>query len=186
MLGQRGAAGRYKDQSAFLGLIDAVMQVEDRKARGKALTNVKYDVEFDSICTTLALISPRAYALVQAEFGGRSLRSMASVVFCTGFMRILTLELPRSIRAKQGRFQPGIVDLNFDRALEWTKQLDYSGPFVLATDDTKLIAALRSYQDGGVWRLAGMHGRVEVFATYEELMDAADISIDQLAEKVRE
>ncbi|KAH9943952.1 hypothetical protein B0H21DRAFT_469767 [Amylocystis lapponica] len=164
---KRGVKGRYKNHEAFLGMMDTVMKVEDRLFRGKKITNIKYDAAYDSICTMLALLSPRAYALVQAEFGGRSLRSMSR------------------IRAKHGQFQPGIVDANFDEAAKWAASLDYHGPFVLATDDTKVVSALRSYQDNGEWRLGGMHGEVKKFDSYEELMSIADISPNRLAEKTR-
>ena len=73
---QRGISGCYKDQSAFLGMLDAIMKVEERRYKGKKLMNMKYDAHFDLICTNLALISPRAYKVIQAEFAGRTLRSM--------------------------------------------------------------------------------------------------------------
>lgn len=73
---ERGIAGRYADQSAFLGMLDAIMKVEDRKFRGKSLKNMKYDAHFDLICTNLALVSPRAYKIMRSEFAGRNLRSM--------------------------------------------------------------------------------------------------------------
>lgn len=57
-------------------MMDAIMKVEERQAKGKALVNMKYDAHFDLICTNLALISPRAYKILQSEFAGRSLRSM--------------------------------------------------------------------------------------------------------------
>ena len=50
--------------------------VEDRLRRGKELKNIRYDASYDEICTLVALVSPRAYAILRAEFGGRSLRSM--------------------------------------------------------------------------------------------------------------
>jgi hypothetical protein len=56
-------------------MLTAIMEVEDRGFRGKGLQNIRYDMSFDDICTNLALISPRAYKVVQAEFSGRSLRS---------------------------------------------------------------------------------------------------------------
>jgi hypothetical protein len=73
---KRCIEGRYRDHSAFLGMLQAIMQAEDRKFRGKALTNLKYDASFDAICTNMALVSPRAYKMLQREFAGRTLRSM--------------------------------------------------------------------------------------------------------------
>ena len=58
-------------------MLDAIMKVEERRFKGKSLKNMTYDAHFDLICTNLALVSPRAYKIVQAEFAGRTLRSMA-------------------------------------------------------------------------------------------------------------
>jgi hypothetical protein len=87
-------------------------------------------------------------------------------------------------RAKSGRFHPGIHDVNFDAAVRWAEAMGYHGPLVLGTDDTVLTAALDSFQCNGVWYLVGMHGAVaESFSTYEELMEKATISKEQLATK---
>ncbi len=90
------------------------------------------------------------------------------------------------LRAKKGHFKPCIAQSNFDGAVKWVKDLGYEGPLVLAADDTKITAALRSYQDGGSWHLGGMHGRVETFTDYEELIAIAQShSQESLADKVR-
>jgi hypothetical protein len=84
-----------------------------------------------------------------------------------------------------GRFQPGIVDRNFEAAATWAADLGYAGNFQLAVDDTKITAAVRTYLDGGDWKVAGMHGRVERFASYEELLSMTEVERSELAEKVR-
>lgn len=89
-----------------------------------------------------------------------------------------------ALRAKRGHFQPGIVDSNFDSAAAWAANLGWNGPFVLASDDTKIVAALRSYCDAGEWRLGGMHGKVQTFSSYEELVTQAEGAKGELAEKV--
>ncbi|KAH9900736.1 hypothetical protein C8Q73DRAFT_606160, partial [Cubamyces lactineus] len=122
--------GHYDDRQAFIGMLHTILQVEDRLRRGKKIMNIRYDASYDEICTNLALISPRAYTLLQAELGGRSLRSM------------------QMVRAKHGKFKPGIDDANFDAAAEWAHNLGWTGPFVLSADDTKIVTALRSYNDG--------------------------------------
>lgn len=71
----RGAQGRYNDHKAFVGIMDTMMKIEEREAAGKKMTNFKYDASYDEVCTTLALLSPRAYQTIRAEFGGRTLRS---------------------------------------------------------------------------------------------------------------
>jgi hypothetical protein len=100
---------------------------------------------------------------------------------------LLRLILPlnrRSIRSKHGRFKPGIIPSNFDDAQKWAEDLGYSGPFVLAVDDTKTTAGLRSYMDGGIWHLGGMHGEVKSFKTYETLLAEGEIDRSDLADKV--
>ena len=47
------------------------------------------------------------------------------------------------------------------------------------------MAAVRTYLDGGEWKVAGMHGKVETFASYEELLSMTEIEKSELAEKVR-
>jgi hypothetical protein len=88
------------------------------------------------------------------------------------------------LRSKHGRFQPGIIDSNFKAAADWARDLAYTGNFQLAVDDTKITKAIRTYLDGGKWRVAGMHGKVETFASYEELMKMKDLERNELAEKV--
>ncbi|EIW65083.1 uncharacterized protein TRAVEDRAFT_79350, partial [Trametes versicolor FP-101664 SS1] len=122
--------GRYDDRQAFIGMLDTIMRAEDRLSKGKKLTNIRYDATYDQVCTLMALISPRAYATLRAEFGGRGVRSM------------------RKIRARNGQFKSGIEDANFDAAVEWARALGWDGPFILAADDTKVVAALRSFHDG--------------------------------------
>ncbi|KAI0309489.1 hypothetical protein OF83DRAFT_1071981, partial [Amylostereum chailletii] len=159
--------GCYRDQAAFLGMLDAIMKVEDRNFRGKGLQNIKYDASFDMVCANLALISPRAYRTVQAEFAGRSIRSI------------------QSIQQKKGRFKPGIVDSNFDDLQQWAKDLGFpEGPFIIAVDDTKLLPGLRAYCDGDNWVIGGLHGEVKAFDSYAKLANLADIDKEDLAEKV--
>jgi hypothetical protein len=70
-------AGCYKDFDVFTGIAEMIMKVEERRFKGKKLTNMKYDASWDQVCTMLALTSPRAYKILTGELGGgRSLRSM--------------------------------------------------------------------------------------------------------------
>ena len=62
--------------------------------------------------------------------------------------------------------------------------MDWSGPFILAVDDTKIVPALRSFQDNGEWRLGGIHGVVPSFSTYEELLELAKVDKADIVEKV--
>lgn len=48
----------------------------------------------------------------------------------------------------------------------------------------KVTSAVRTYLDGDEWKVAGMHGKVETFVSYEELMSMTEIEKSELAEKV--
>lgn len=92
----------------------------------------------------------------------------------------------RHLRSKFGRFQPGIVDSNFEAAAQWAKDLGYIGNFQLCVDDTKITAAVRTYMDGDKWKVAGMHGKVETFNSYEDLLSRTEVlERNELADKVR-
>jgi hypothetical protein len=99
-------------------------------------------------------------------------------------MELTMFSIHRYIRSKHGRFKPGIVPSNFDDARKWADDLGYTGPFVLAVDDTKTTAGLRSYMDGNIWHLGGMHGEVKSFQTYEELLEEGEVDRSDLADKV--
>lgn len=58
-------------------------------------------------------------------------------------------------------------------------------PVSLSADDTQLHPALRPYQDGsGFWRIAGVHGDVPKFTTYEELTQELSRHHKNKADKV--
>ena len=100
---------------------------------------------------------------------------------------MFTYRHTRQLRAKEGQFKPGIVDANFDAALAWAQEFGWDGPFILAVDDTKLVSGLRSYQDGKNWCLAGFHGVVHNFSSYEELLKLSqNARSEDLAEKVQQ
>lgn len=105
--------------------------------------------------------------------------------FCQTCLTLLKLLYISDLRSKNGRFVPGIHDTNFDAAVRWTEQLGYRGPLVLGADDTCLDAALDTIKSGCVWYLVGMHGNIETFASYEELISkSSSVSRQDLASKV--
>lgn len=73
--------GRYQSNDVFIGLIKAMAAKADRLEHGKSLKNMKYDEQFDRVCTILALVSPRAYKTFRYHFGGRTIRSMQYVLY---------------------------------------------------------------------------------------------------------
>ncbi|GJE95750.1 hypothetical protein PsYK624_119370 [Phanerochaete sordida] len=173
-LAKRGLAGRYDNFDALKGLLEVIIAQEDRESRGVGLKNMKYPHSFDEFCTTLAAVSPAAYRSFRAEFGGRSLSSM------------------RAIRSALPRFQPGIVDVNFERLVQFLDAIGCRNmPVTLAVDDTKLHPGLRPYKDScgsdgtPSWKLAGAHGKVPEFKDYDQLSKLVSELEGDLADKVR-
>ncbi|KAJ3922790.1 hypothetical protein F5877DRAFT_32910, partial [Lentinula edodes] len=164
---RRALEGRYDGMKVLTGLLQTAVVVEERQRRGKGLQNMSYPVESDEFMITLALTSSRAYNLIQQELGGRTLRSI------------------KHLQSKNGRYQPGIVGVNFDKLAEKLQKIGYDGPLALAVDDTKLVPALRAYKDGNVWKMAGMHEHVYVFDSYDQLVEMRNLEQKNLAEKVR-
>jgi hypothetical protein len=90
------------------------------------------------------------------------------------------------MRARSGRFKAGIHDENFDSALAWATGFGFpQGPFAVAVDDTKIVAAISTYRDGEEWIAAGMHGGVQTFTSYDELAELGkSLERTDLADKV--
>lgn len=63
--------------------------------------------------------------------------------------------------------------------------MGYNGPLVLGADDTCLTPALDTFQSGDVWYLVGMHGTIETFGSYDELINkSSTVPLKDLATKV--
>lgn len=92
-----------------------------------------------------------------------------------------------TIRAKLPRFAAGISDTNFNRLLLFLRAVNWIGkPVLLCVDDTKVHRSLRPYHDGADdrWKLAGVHGRVPEFESYDELSKLVKDEQNNKAEKV--
>jgi hypothetical protein len=72
-----------------------------------------------------------------------------------------------------------------DELKKWLIDLGFpSGPIAVSVDDTKIVSGIRSYRDAGVWKLGGMHGCVETFDSYEELLQKSKVKKEDLSDKV--
>ncbi|KAF9004459.1 hypothetical protein BDZ89DRAFT_967025, partial [Hymenopellis radicata] len=156
--------GCYKTYNAFIEVCSGIIEIEDQHHRGKGLQNLKYDTAWDMVCINTALMAPRVYCSVS------------------------TITSWPVTRYGTGRFQVGIVDINFDtysNAAAWLKKMGYAGlPTTLAVDDTALKPALRTYKDGSRWMVAGLHGVPAEIHSYDELLDMSTVDRSQLAVKV--
>ena len=97
---------------------------------------------------------------------------------------MLMIWFTRHLQSKGGHFQPGIVDISFDKLAKKLKELGYDDPLALAVDDTKLVQALRAYKDGEVWKMVGMYGPGVSFKSYDELVAMRNLEHSNLADKV--
>ena len=103
-------------------------------------------------------MSPRVYRMLQASWVDTGMRS---IQYVSHYQLSTLLMLSRQQSAKVGRFQVGIVDVNFDSAKKWVEQLGYVGPLVTGAFSRR--PALEPYKDGDVWKVAGIQGESQVF-----------------------
>ncbi|PLW42688.1 hypothetical protein PCASD_08506 [Puccinia coronata f. sp. avenae] len=158
--------GLFKDMDAFRGLVKAVSIRASREASGKMLNGMRFDTYFDSFLTTMAAMSPAAANYFRDNFAGRSLRGM------------------RYERKKNGgHIEDGIVMSNFETVAGYIKDLGYSGPLALASDQTVCVKSLRSHNG----HLVGAQGGDISFNSLDEISELVKkITMnDQLCSKVR-
>jgi hypothetical protein len=77
------------------------------------------------------------------------------------------------------------IDKILDDTQDWAESLGLrNGPFTLCVNDSKVTAEVRSFRSKDLWLLGGMHGCVETFETYEELIEKSKIKPEDMADKV--
>lgn len=126
---------------------------------------MQFDTYFDSFLTTMAAMSPAAAKYFCDNFAGQSLRSM------------------RQQRQKNGgQLDDGIVLKHFERVSGYIKDLGYTGPLVLAPDQTVCVKSLRSHNG----HLIGAQGGDVHFSNLKELSNLVKKinSTNQLCSKV--
>jgi hypothetical protein len=164
---RRGLNKQYDAYKVTLGIMDTMVKIKERKAKGKKMTNMKWDVNLSQILTTFYTVSPLVGCIFRAQVGGPNLRTFKYVSY---FLRLCDVLMAlRALQAKHGRFQPGIHPSNFDAAWAWVTEMSHDGPLTLQVNDTLLMPAIRAYQDNGQWRVAGMDRVIKNFETYEQL-----------------
>ncbi|KAA1137387.1 hypothetical protein PGTUg99_002465 [Puccinia graminis f. sp. tritici] len=146
-------AGRFNNLEPFKGLIMAVAIRNERERQGKALTGVQFSASFDDFMMTLAAISPRGAQLLRETFAGRTLRSQ------------------RHIRAKNSlQLADGLSLMNFERVSSILKDLNYTGPLAIGSDQTVCLKSLRTYNGF----LVGAQGGDVKFDTEEKLKEITE------------
>jgi hypothetical protein len=157
--------GLFKNMGVFEGLVKAVAVRAEREASGKALNGMRFDSYFNSFLTTMAAMSPAAAKYLRDNFAGRSLRNMRHQQKING-----------------GHIEDGIVMANFERVAGYIKDLGYTGPLALASDQTVCVKSLRSHNG----YIVGAQGGDVPFSNLEELSNLVkDITLnDKLCSKV--
>ncbi|PLW19662.1 hypothetical protein PCANC_04824 [Puccinia coronata f. sp. avenae] len=158
--------GLFKDMGAFEGLLKAVAVRAEREASGKALNGMRFNSYFNSFLTTMTAMSPAAAKYLRNNFAGQSLRNMRHQQKING-----------------GHIEDGIVMANFKRVAGYIKDLGYTGPLALASDQTVCVKSLRSHN--GYINVGAQGGDVP-FSDLEELSNLVkDITLNnKLCSKV--
>ena len=71
--------GVFQDKQVLLDLVRAMVEVEDRKARGVGLQNFHYGTALSNFAHTCAIISPELYRMLAKEMPLPALRTLACV-----------------------------------------------------------------------------------------------------------
>ncbi|KAI0669608.1 hypothetical protein C8Q78DRAFT_977184 [Trametes maxima] len=126
------AQGKFDGEGheVFLGLIQAMVEAEDREERGVGKQNFNYPPALLEFAHTCAITCPEIYRSMQAHLQLPDLRTLGRH------------------RAKLPPFPTEICDRTFEAAKKYIQDLGYGdGPVALSCDDTKLHAAWRTYYD---------------------------------------
>ncbi|XP_006459004.1 hypothetical protein AGABI2DRAFT_66018 [Agaricus bisporus var. bisporus H97] len=139
-------SGKYKNE-IFNGLIQVMLQKEERLEKGLSLRNFKYSPPWDELCHIIRTYSPAAYRALAEHLPARSERSI------------------RIKEARDPKFPLGITDQVFELVEEHLQQLSYTGPVCVACDDTMLLSAFRLYWDAkehSHFLIGGVDGPIRV------------------------
>ena len=70
------AEGRFQDEVVLPGLLQAVMERDDRVFRGKEMRNFKYSEAYDEFISMVHMVSPQAHSLIAKYMPVRTARSI--------------------------------------------------------------------------------------------------------------
>ncbi|KAI0069937.1 hypothetical protein K474DRAFT_1609629 [Panus rudis PR-1116 ss-1] len=163
------AQGKYKDNKILSGLIQSMVNVNEREQQGKGKQNMDWSPAWSTFVHALEIESPAAYRIVQEHLPAPTRRSFAG------------------LRAKQPAFPMEIGDRTFQLVETHLQQLGYNGPVALSCDDTKLCSALRmcwSKEENCILLVGAIGGALRV-ADAEEARKLVNSTSNSLATKVR-
>lgn len=89
------------------------------------------------------------------------------------------------MRKRQGKFQPDICPENVAAAAKVLEGYNYTGPVILACDDTKLLPSLQETANAsGAWVIVGNVGEPLLVRNEDDLNNALKDDDIELASKV--
>ncbi|CAB4419418.1 unnamed protein product [Rhizophagus irregularis] len=127
ILADKAINGAFKEMPVFAGLCKVMSNVVERKMKNKGKQNLKYPEEFTSFLVILGGISTRALDLFRQNLEG------------------LTIQSIRNLRRNNEDCLSN-PDLCYENAARFKRLIDainYDGPVVAMTDNTKLKPCLR-------------------------------------------
>lgn len=125
-LAEKGLNGAFESKATFKGLCELMLQIAQREEHNKGVQNLKYSEDFTHFTAILSSISPRAYDFYRVNLAGQTLRNI----------RLLCQ------RSEEHMSDTSICLEN----MAWFKRLadsmNYNGPVIAMTDNTKLYPRL--------------------------------------------
>ncbi|RGB31607.1 hypothetical protein C1646_763854 [Rhizophagus diaphanus] len=121
-LADKALKGAFKDTPVFTGLCEVMGNAIERKLKNKSKTNLKYSDEFTSFLVILEGFSSRALDLFRQNLEGRTIQSIR--------------QLRRN--SEVCLTNPDLCYENVARFKRLVDSIQYNGPIVAMTDNTKL------------------------------------------------
>ncbi|GET63656.1 hypothetical protein GLOIN_2v1427013 [Rhizophagus irregularis DAOM 181602=DAOM 197198] len=127
VLADKALKGAFKNTPAFTGLCEVMGNAIERKMKNKSKRNLKYSEEFTSFLVILRGFSTRALDLFRQNLEGRTIQSIR--------------HLRRN--SEDHLTNPDLCFENVARFKRLIDSIQYNGPVVVMTDNTKLKSRLR-------------------------------------------
>ncbi|RIB11242.1 hypothetical protein C2G38_2262096 [Gigaspora rosea] len=121
-LAEKGLNGAFESKSTFKGLCEIMMQIAQREDHNKGVQNFNYSEDITNFMAVLSSLSPRAYEFFRTNLAGQSLRNI----------RLLRKKSEEHI------LDTSICLENMARFKRLADSMNYNGPVIAMTDNTKL------------------------------------------------
>ena len=140
--------GKYENHKLLLGLVHAAVGKTDRDERHVGLQNFSYTSFLLQASHVASVLSPEVYRFLQTQLQLPSIRHH-QYVYLSHFLNDANSTC-RMVRSREPSFPVCIDERCFVNAQSYVTSLHYTGPVVLACDDTKLHPSLQVYWDASI------------------------------------